>query len=257
MNQVYSLSTPMRRSILLLAALLLLLLSPMAQTAQAASDGGWQENIELTGNFDGTFTLDSNTSHIFQAENAAPGDSWTGDITIQNHAEDPMEVALLSIVSELDDLALYNALTLNIQVDGTEIYSGSYGKTPEQITSYYELSPGESMVLNVTVEFPAHYGNEMISKQMNSTWTFDARYPDNGSDLGEQPSDKPSSDSSEKPTGTHSEVSSEKPSATQTGNDLSEDTTTTAIYILVAAFCLLAIVVTWLRIHAEKRRIDD
>lgn len=175
-------TTPLfiRLGVLLLAALLLFGLSPLAQSAHAAPDDGWKENIELTGNFTGTFSLDSNTSQIFRVNNAAPGDSWTGTITIRNNAGGPMEVALLTIVSELEDLALFNALTLDIRVEDTTVYSGSYGATPKQISPYYVVPAGTSMQLTATVAFPAHYGNEMMGKKMNSTWTFDARYLGDG-----------------------------------------------------------------------------
>ncbi len=179
-NQARTTPIYIRLGLLLLAALLLFGLSPLALTARAAPDDGWKENIELTGNFTGTFTLDSSTSQIFRVDNAAPGDSWTGTITIRNKAGGPMEVALLSIASELEDLALYNALTLDIKVGNTTVYSGSYGATPVPVTPFYVVPAGTSMQLTATVAFPPHYGNEMMGKEMDSTWIFEARYLGDG-----------------------------------------------------------------------------
>lgn len=174
-EQVRTYPAFLRYGVLLLAVLLLFGLSPLAQTARADTGNGWEENIELTGEFSGTFTFTSNTSQIFRVDNAAPGDSWDGQITIRNSAGDYMEVALLTIVSELEDLELYNALTLDIQVSGETVYSGGYGDTPSQITPYYVVPAGSSLVMDVSVGFPSRYGNEMMGKEMNSTWTFEAR----------------------------------------------------------------------------------
>ena len=162
-----------RLGVLLLAAFLLFGLS---QTAHAATANGWSKNIELTGEFSGIFTLDSNTNEIFRVDNAAPGDSWSGEITIRNKAGRAMDVSLLTIVSELEDTALFNALTLDIQVNDRTVYSGSYGETPAQITPFYTISAGSSLVMYVTVAFPSHHGNELMGKEMDSTWTFEARY---------------------------------------------------------------------------------
>ena len=91
-----------------------------------------------------------------------------------------MEVALLSIVSVLDDLDMYNALTLDISVGQEQIYSGSYGTTPTPITPFYVVPAGTAMVLDVTVGLPATVGNEMMGKKMDSNWTFEARYLGDG-----------------------------------------------------------------------------
>ena len=177
-NQARSTPLYIRLGALLLAAFLLF---GVVQTTHAASANGWSQNIELTGEFSGIFTLNSNTDEIFRVDNAAPGDSWSGEITIQNKASRAMDVSLLTIVSELEDTSLFNALTLNIQVKNQSVYSGSYGATPAQITPFYTIPARSSMVMYVTVSFPPHYGNEFMGKEMDSTWTFEARYHGGGS----------------------------------------------------------------------------
>ena len=320
-------SRPVRIGVLLLALLLLVSLSPLVGTAKAAGDG-WKENIVLTGNFQGIFTLDSNTSEIFRVDNAAPGDSWRGSITIENRAGTPMEVALLSIVSELEDLDLYNALTLDIHVGQFQVYTGSYGATPIPVSPYFVVASGASIVMDVTVGLPATVGNEMMGKEMDSTWTFEARLLDGGpgqvlypyivkyiekdsgaalapdkvgyaplgalvteyalpipgyladaahksiiiqpgnnlivfyyDKLAEDPDpagpDRPSDpDQPSGPSDPDDDPSGDHPGNVQTGTDLSTGNTTTIIYILAAALCLLAILLIFLRIRAIKRQDD-
>lgn len=167
-------------SLLLLVPLFFGLIMP-SQAAQA-SEGGWAEKIELTGDYTGTFTLNSNTSEIFRAEDAVPGNSWRGSITIKNKAKQPMEAALLTITSNLEDLVVYNALSLDICVGDMCLYSAGYGDTPDQIMPFYVIPAGKSLVLDVTIGLPETIGNEIMGKDMDSTWTFEARYPGESSD---------------------------------------------------------------------------
>lgn len=146
----------------------------------ADTKDGWKQNIELTGNFVGTFTLDSNTAQILRATNAAPGDIWDGEITIKNSAGGPMEVALLTIKSLLEDTALFKALTLDLRVGDDIVYSGSYDTKLDPITPFYVIPAGQSMVIHVCISFPPEIGNEMQGKEMDSMWTFEARYLGDG-----------------------------------------------------------------------------
>jgi len=153
----------------------------LSQNVYAAdSEEGWKQNIELTGNFVGTFTLDSNTAHIFRSSNAAPGDVWDGEITIKNSAGGPMEVALLTIVSTLEDTALFETLELQIEVGNDTVYSGSYDTALDPITPFYVIPAGQAMVMKLRISFPPEAGNEMQGKEMDSKWTFEARYLSDG-----------------------------------------------------------------------------
>lgn len=163
-----------------LAIFIVLGMLPIAGLVANAAEDGWTENIELTGEYTGTFTFSTNTGQLFNVENAAPGDSWSGSINIINKSPGPMEVSLLSIVSDLEDTDLYKALTLDILVGQNVVYSGSYGDTVEPISPYYVIGSGQKMVMNVTVGMPKELGNEMMGEEMESTWTFDARYLGDG-----------------------------------------------------------------------------
>lgn len=214
-----------RLFVLILAAFLLLCLSPFGLTAHAAPTDGWEENIELTGEFDGKFSLNCSTAQLFHEENAYPGESWSGQINIVNKAKDTMEVSLLTITSNLEDTALFDALALTIQANGDAVYVGSYATDDEQITPYYSIKSGETLTLNATISFPTHCGNEMIGKEMDSTWTFEAHYP--------------------------------KPDGVQTGHNLIGGNTTSAVYALMAVLCIAAILIVVVRVRAAKRRIRE
>lgn len=151
------------------------------QTVHAADiEDGWKQNIELTGNFVGTFSLNSNTAQILRVENAAPGDRWEGEITIKNSAGGPMEVALLTITSLLEDTALFETLELELEVGNDIVYSGSYDTSLDPITPFYVIPADQSMVIHVCLSFPPEVGNEMQGKEMDSLWTFEARYLGDG-----------------------------------------------------------------------------
>lgn len=151
------------------------------QTVHAAdTEDGWRQNIELTGNFVGTFTLDSNTAQILQVNNAAPGDVWGGEIAIRNSANGPMEVSLLKLVSTLEDNDLFNTLELEIKVGDDLVYAGSYGATPQPVTPFYVIPADQTMIMDVSVSFPPEAGNDLQGKEMDSIWTFEARYLSDG-----------------------------------------------------------------------------
>ena len=69
MNDSFDLTRRMYRLFLLVPLLFCLMTLPQATQA---SEGGWAENIELTGDYTGTFTLNSNTAEIFRAEDGVP-----------------------------------------------------------------------------------------------------------------------------------------------------------------------------------------
>lgn len=171
---------PFRICAMFLILVLVVSLLSMHNVRAADIKDGWKQNIELTGNFVGTFTLNSNTAQILRAENAAPGDIWDGEITIKNSAGGPMEVALLTIQSLLEDTALFKTLTLELQVGDDIVYSGSYDTKLDPVTPFYVIPAGQSMVMHVCISFPPEVGNEMQGKEMDSLWTFEARYLGDG-----------------------------------------------------------------------------
>lgn len=214
-----------RLGVLLLVALLLFFLLPFGQTAHAAPTDGWEENIVLTGEFDGKFTLSCSTEQLFHEDNAYPGEAWSGRINIVNKAKGTMDVALLTITSNLEDTDLFDVLVLTVLANDEAVYVGSYATNEEQITPYYSIPSGDTLTLDVTISFPAHCGNEMIGEEMDSTWTFEAHYP--------------------------------KPDGVQTGHNLIGGNTTSAVYALMAVLCIAAIVIVVVRARAAKQRVRE
>ena len=168
--------------------LLLFGLLPANQITNAEENiDGWRENIILTGDDVGKFTLDSNTSQMFFVENAAPGDVWAGEITIENRARGPMEVALLSISNNSNDKTLFDTLDLDIWIGEDTIYAGKYGETPTKVTPFYVIPAGSAMKMDVRISFPPDVGNIMQGKTMDSSWTFEARYAGSSNDVSLYP----------------------------------------------------------------------
>lgn len=160
--------------------LLLLLVNVLPMNALAA-DTIYEGEVELTGKFDGRFDLSSSEMEMFNLVDVVPGDSWHGKIHVKNTTLYSMEIAIISIVSNLEDLTLYDALDLNIRFADNEIYNGSYGATSEPISEFIKIPKKSVLTFDVVVTLPKHVGNYIQNKAMDSTWTFEARsYAPNG-----------------------------------------------------------------------------
>lgn len=136
------------------------------------------EYIELDGTFTGRFELSSNKMHLFQLKDIVPGDQWSGTIHVKNSCYDKMEFSIVSVISNLEDVLLFDALVTEIRVDDEVIYNGTYGYQDDKtfMTAFYPIEPGKSLDFDITVTLPPTVGNEMMGKTMESTWTFEARY---------------------------------------------------------------------------------
>lgn len=168
-----------------LAALLLVILAIVSSmTLQASAESSSPAELipsfewtqQLTGEYTGKFDLTSEDMELFNLENIAPGDSFVGKIHVKNNARDKMEISIISIVSNLEDLTLFDALELEIKVEDEIVYTGSYGKTEAPISDFYLISPRDTVTFDVTVSLPIETGNEVLNKKMDSTWTFEANY---------------------------------------------------------------------------------
>ena len=212
--------------VLILAVLLLFALMPVAY-----ADGRKTEaEIELTGKFNGRFTLDSSELYLFRLKNAAPGDSWEGKIHVKNTGSRKMEIAILSIVSDLKDTKLFDALQLEISQGETEIYSGSYGGTKEPITKFLPIEGRKTLTFDVKVTFPKECGNEFMGTKMDSTWTFEGRYYGGGS-----------------------RPSNPEPIKIQTGVDMSTGTSQSAAWLLVSLMCAVSCILMLCRISSARK----
>lgn len=216
----------------ILVVLLILSLIPVAHAEETARKQVHEGEIELTGAFNGKFSLDSSDLYLFKLENMAPGDSWEGKIHVKNSAGAKMEIALLSIVSNLEDTKLFDALDLEISLGDKKVYSGSYGKTEEPISAFYEIPAGKDLTFNVKVAFPKECGNEYQNTKMDSTWTFEGRY------YGGK---KPDPD----------------PIKIQTGVDMTTGTSQTATWLVISVMCLIAGTVMVYRIRDTKKSINE
>lgn len=219
------------RLILVLSILLLLFSSvPLEAFASDLSetDNVYEGRVELSGKFNGQFHLTPDDLELFHLEDILPGDSWEGKIHIQNDARATMEVSIISIASNLKDKTLYDALDLEIRVGDEIIYEGSYGDTPDPISKFYKIRPGKTVTFDVTVTLPQKVGNEMMNKEMDSTWTFEGRY-----------------------YGGHSDKEPVK-----TGFDLTQSNTESIISIILFIVCLAAILIILLRIKKTEEEID-
>lgn len=216
----------------ILVVLLILSLMPVAHAEETARKQVHEGEIELTGAFNGKFSLDSSDLYLFKLENMAPGDSWEGKIHVKNSAGAKMEIALLSIVSNLEDTKLFDALDLEISLGDKKVYSGSYGKTEEPISAFYEIPAGKDLTFNVKVAFPKECGNEYQNTKMDSTWTFEGRYYG-----GKKPDPNPIK--------------------IQTGVDMTTGTSQTATWLVISVMCLVAGTVMVYRIRDTKKSINE
>ena len=211
----------------ILVVLLIFSLVPMAHAAESEQTKTqvYEGEIELTGAYSGKFSLDSSDVYLFKLENIAPGDSWEGKIHVKNSASDKMEISILSIVSNLEDTKLFDALDLKISLEDKEIYNGSYGKTEEPVSTFYEIPAGKDITFDVVVTFPKECGNEYQGTKMDSTWTFEGRY------YGER---------------------------VQTGVDLSTGTSQNATWLVISVVCMIiAVVLLGCLIHDIKKRNEN
>lgn len=209
--------------------LVVVLILSMVSVAHAEDSAPVQVHggeIELTGNYSGKFSLDSSDLYLFKLENMAPGDSWEGKIRVKNSASDKMEISILSIVSNLEDTKLFDALDLKISLEDKEIYNGSYGKTVEPISSFFEIPAGEAIAFDVVVAFPKECGNEYQNTHMDSTWTFEGRYY-GGSDK------------------------------VQTGVDMTTGNSQSAVWLVVSLLCVVSCLFVLYHIRSAKSGTTD
>lgn len=159
---------------------IVMMFSAMASAAFATDwsrEIAFEETLVIDGDFDGeSFQLNTSSSELFNLERFAPGDEWTGRLRIKNDLPEKMMVSVISIVSILEDTALFDALDLDICLNyptGELLYSGTYG---EGQTDFFMVRPKQTVSLYITVSLSPKVGNEMQAKEMDSIWTIEGRY---------------------------------------------------------------------------------
>lgn len=130
----------------------------------------------ITGEYNGKFNLTTDEENLFNISKAAPGNVYKGKITVKNDGPDRMDIAIIDIVSNISDESLYEKLELKISKDGVSLYSGSYGNTPDPVTDFYVVKGRSSIDFDIEVSFPKYSNNDFQGKELNTTWTFEAKY---------------------------------------------------------------------------------
>lgn len=213
---------PVCRAAPVLLGILLLLFSVFPHSAWA-TEYTREDVIELTGTFSGTFELNSSDMELFSLTGMVPGDSWSGQLKVLNKTGTDMDVSLISIISNLEDTALFEALDLQLIVDGELVYAGSYGNTASPVTPKISVPKNEPVVFQINVSLPTTAGNDLQAKEMNSTWIFEANCADQEN--------------------------------VQTGVDLTLSNSGNATWLLVAGLCFLCGIVLLLRIMAARKEM--
>lgn len=221
---MFQTTRPVCRAAPVLLVLLLLLLSVLPQSVWA-TEHVREDTIELTGTLSGKFELNSSDMELFSLTGMVPGDSWSGRLKVVNKTGTDMDVSLISIISNLEDNMLFEALDLLLLVDGDVVYSGSYGKTKSPITPKISVPENEPLVFDICVSLPASAGNEYQAKEMDSTWIFEANC-----------------------------ASSEN---VQTGVDLTLSNSGNATWLLIAGLCFLCGLILLARIRAARKEMKQ
>lgn len=134
------------------------------------------ESLVVTGEYNGRFKLKTSEEKLFDISEAAPGDKYEGTITVKNAGSDMMKIAIVDIMSNLSDTDLYKTLNLKISKDGEVLYDGVYGNTPDPVTKFITVKGRDKIVFDVEVSFPELSSNDLQGKEMDTTWTFEAKY---------------------------------------------------------------------------------
>lgn len=214
---------PVCRAAPVLLGFLLLLFSVLPQSVWA-TEHIREDTIELTGTFSGTFELNSSDMELFSLTGMVPGDSWSGTLKVLNKTGTDMDVSLVSIISNLEDTALFEALDLQLIVDGDLVYAGSYGSTASPVTPKISVPKDDPVVFQITVSLPATAGNELQAKEMNSTWIFEANCAEFEN--------------------------------VQTGVDLTLSNSGNMTWLLIAGLCFLCGFILLLRIKATRKEMS-
>lgn len=242
-----------------------------------------------------TFSLTASELQLFDFENFAPGDIRTGKLHIKNTTDRKMDCRILSIISYAEDKSLFNAMALRIMDEnGTELYSGPYGRNDSELIASITVKPMRSTTLDLEVSFPASKGNEYQAAEMDSIWTFeasvhDAKAPSDNGNNGDNKGDSskgddnkgetsgdtdknnnpgaskgdkgPGSGDSGKGSGAGSEAadkgSDKDKSGVKTGLDLTLSDSGLILGLILVVLCFLAAIVTSIRVYAAKRKQKD
>lgn len=165
----------------LFLVMVLMVLSFYGGSAKAYAYEIDSKDFVLTGNFDSSkFSLNANNPYLFQVSDIAPGDSWESEIEVKNTGLDPMKFRIFKIENNLPgEPLLFDCLELKlIGPDNKVLYEGSYNTGEKSLTEFIEVAPKSSVTFKALVSFPKGAGNIYQNAKMDSTWHFEANYPE-------------------------------------------------------------------------------
>lgn len=132
----------------------------------------------VEGNYSsGDFTL-SCDEVLFDRDSIVPGDEWSTQIELKNNGRKEMDISIREIINDSEDDRLFNQLQMEIRNGENVLYSGPYGMTDSPVTPVFTLQGGESAILDVEMTLPAETDNTFQGLSVNSTWVFEANYPE-------------------------------------------------------------------------------
>lgn len=137
----------------------------------------YTNNISIEGNANGLVTIPDD-EWFLKKENMLPGDSAIGTIKLDNKYEYAYEVFLRAEDTEKkSDFELVDQLLLNINLEGSNIYSGALNGEDKMVKeiSLGVINPGESKILDASVVLDGNAtGNVFKNKYASIEWIFTA-----------------------------------------------------------------------------------
>ena len=137
----------------------------------------YTNNISIEGNASGLVTI-PDEEWFLKKDNMLPGDSAKGTIKLDNKYDYSYEVFLRAEDTEKkSDSELVDQLLLNINLDGSKIYSGSLHGEDKMVKeiSLGVIKPGENKILDASVILDGNAtGNVFKNKYASIEWIFTA-----------------------------------------------------------------------------------
>lgn len=149
---------------------------------------GWADNKEsqevyLIGDENG-LSFNDNQEYFFEINGMTPGDSESKSIIIKNKNSDSYKLymTMKEIEEDSDDYNILNKITLNIKLNGQDLYNGFVSGNNEKI-EIGEIKPNEDYIFDATVQLDGRStGNEYADKNGKVEWTFIAENLGGGED---------------------------------------------------------------------------
>lgn len=125
-------------------------------------------------------TTKVSTNEFFFNGNINPGDTLDANILFENTSEKDIVQITISDIKNLlgdDDLALdlLDELNLTIKADDRIIYQGKHSKTTSPVIGWIPIKPSETLVVNISVDFPKDADNRYQNAPLHVKYIFESR----------------------------------------------------------------------------------